>query len=463
VVAIPLLSGVRGSEQAEFVRVAPLNLEPVPIDTNLSRGQLRAAIGAVSLGTGPGIDRGGIYWRDRHFRVMGTKLVQMADDGSHTVIGDVGGTGQVSFDYSFDRLIIRSGTALFYYDLASLVQVTDTDLGLVLDALWVDGYTMTTDGTSVVVTELTNPLEVKPLKYGSAEEDPDPITGLIKIGREAHVLGRHTIQPFRNVGGAGFPFQTIPGATIPYGCVGASAKSLFGDGYAFVGSARNQSLGVFLAGRGALPTRISDRAVEDALAREADPSGIVLETRTYRDEQRLLLHLERETHVFLANATTAAQAPLWYRAQSGYGGAYRPRNAVLVGSRYLVGDVGSAAIGYLSESVSGHFGETSAWEFQTAYAYNEGRGGIIRSLELVGLPGRASGSATSAFMSMTRDGSSWSVERSIGMGRPGERSKRLQWRPKTKFANYMGFRFRGFDTALPGFARLEARIDPLGK
>ena len=44
--------------------------------------------------------------------------------------------------------------------------MTDLDLGVVLDFCWVDGYFMTTDGESLIVTELTDPMAVNPLKYG---------------------------------------------------------------------------------------------------------------------------------------------------------------------------------------------------------------------------------------------------------------------------------------------------------
>jgi hypothetical protein len=40
--------------------------------------------------------------------------------------GDVGGSGPVTLDYSFDRLIIRSGTSLYYWNATiGLVLVTD--------------------------------------------------------------------------------------------------------------------------------------------------------------------------------------------------------------------------------------------------------------------------------------------------------------------------------------------------
>ena len=53
--------------------------------------------------------RGGINWNDGNlYRVMGTKFCSVAADGAVTVLGDVGGTGQVSLDYGFDRIAIVS-------------------------------------------------------------------------------------------------------------------------------------------------------------------------------------------------------------------------------------------------------------------------------------------------------------------------------------------------------------------
>lgn len=460
-VALSLLSGVSGSEQAEFVTQAPLNLEPVVIDSGLSKGQLRATSGAITFADGPGVDRGGVLWNGVIYRVMGTKLVQVGQDESITVLGDVGGTDPVRLDYSFDKLIIRSDQKLWYWDGTTLSQVTDPDLGPVKDVLWVDGYTMTTDGTAIVVTELDDPFQVKPLKYGSAEEDPDMIVGLMKTHGEVHAIGRNTIQPQQNVGGNGFPFQSAKGATIPYGCVGVNAKAPFSDTYAFVGSARNQALGVRVAGQGDA-ARISNRALEDALAAESDPAGITMETRTYRDEQRLFVHLTAESWVFMTNASQAAKEPVWYRVQSN--GAYRIRNAVECNGRFCVGDLNSSALGWLSDDTNNHFGDEPGWEFYTQLIYNEGKSGLLRDVELAGLPGRWTGTGgATAFMSMTRDGRSWSQERAISVGKAGQTTTRMQWRPHTRFTNYMGLRFRGENHAMPGFARCEARLDGLGR
>jgi hypothetical protein len=106
-------------------------------------------------------------------------------------------------DYSFDRLAIASGGRLYYWN-GTLTQVTDPDLGVVLDVVWVDGYFMTTDGESLVVTELSDPTQVNPLKYGSSEVDPDPVVALLKLRNEVYALNRNTIEVFDNVGGEFF-------------------------------------------------------------------------------------------------------------------------------------------------------------------------------------------------------------------------------------------------------------------
>ena len=169
---IPILNGIYTDTAGDFRVEYPRNMIPVIMKSGISEAYIRPADGIIGLGTGPGVDRGAIEWNGLLYRVMGTKLVSISSTNVVTVIGDVGGTGQVSFDYSFDYLAIASGGKLFLYRTSTgLQQVTDPDLGTVVDVVWVDGYFMTTDGEFLIVTELNNPFAVNPLKYGSAEAD----------------------------------------------------------------------------------------------------------------------------------------------------------------------------------------------------------------------------------------------------------------------------------------------------
>lgn len=454
-VAIPLLKGVIANEAAEYQLSHPLNLEPIMVDSGISKGQLRHTAGTEPFADGPAPMRAAIVWNDLYYAVMGEWLVSVNAGGAVRQIGSVGSGGTASLDYSFDRLIIRSGIALWYYDGATLSRVTDTDLGAVVDSLWVDGYTGFTDGKFFGVTEINNPFEVKPLKYASAEADPDPITGLIKLRGEVYVLGTNTIQVFQNVGGAQFPFQVVEGATIPTGCVSATAKTLFGETFAFVGAARNDALGVHVAGSGT-SSKISTRAVDDALARVVDPASIALEKRISRDELRLFVHLPSESWVFLAKATERAGEPVWYRCQSGVDQPYRIRNAVFAYNRFLVGDLKTGAIGSLRDVATRHFGEAAQWQFDVGLIYNQAKGAIVDRIELVGLPGRGDDDlGAEVFMSYSRDGQTFTPERAVNAGRAGERYKRIEWRPHARMLNYMGVRFRGYSAMTAGWASCE--------
>lgn len=459
--AIPILSGIVADRGVEFRQSPPLNLEPIPIDNKIGKGQLRVAAGIRQIGTGPGNDRGGIYWNGACYRVMGPNLVRVSADGGVTIIGTVGGTGHVRLDYSFSHLGIRSNQQLWLYDGVTLAQVADEDLGAVIDYLWIDGYHMTADGTAVVVTELSDPFSVLPLKYGSAEEDPDAITGLMKVREEAYVLGRYTIQVLQNVGGGGFPFANVRGAGMQFGCVGPNAKAYYAESFAFVGSGRNEGLGVYVAGQGTA-AKISTRLIDDALAGVTDERSIILDVRTDRDESRLILRLPDATFAYYGSASAAFGEPIWCLLGSGDGDLYRPTSPVLVNGTWIVGDTRSAAVGVLDESVSAHFGEPTAWQFDAGPIYNAGKGGIVHEVELVGLPGRSAvGVEPVAFCSTTTDGETWSAEKRCGMGKSGERGKKMRWRLGRKFATFIGLRFRGYDAGLAGFAACEADIEAL--
>lgn len=460
---IGILSGIYADH--EFRAAYPMNLEPVVLDSGLSKGYLKSAAGISGFGTGPGADRGGIEWNGVLYRVMGTSLVSVAPDGAVTTIGEVGGTGRVSLDYSFDHLMVRSGTNVWLHDRSALTRISDVDLGSVVDGIWIDGYFMFTDGVSVIVTELNDPFSVNPLKYGSSEEDPDPVNGLIKIRGEAYVLNRYTIEVLRNVGGNGFPFAVNGGAIIPKGCIGTHAKCLFADSFAFVGSGRNEALGVYQAGAGQV-VKLSTRQIDDELAAvdEGDWGEIHVEARISRDEQRLYVHLPTKTLVFVASASLKATAPIWYQLAGGVeaGAPYPARGFVQCYGRTICGDLNSSALGEVDDGISTCFGDVRGWAFETALIYNESRGGILHGVELVQLAGRAPfGVDPVVFFSFTRDGQAYSQERALATGTAGQRNKRAQWRPHVRFANFMGLRFRGADAGMNGIARVEAEIEGL--
>jgi hypothetical protein len=428
---------------------------------------LRPADGLVANGTGPGVDRGGINWNGVCYRVMGSKLVTVSITRAVTILGDVGNNGLlVTMDYSFDRLAIASNENLFYWSPSlGLVQVTDPDLGVVLDVVWVDGYFMTTDGEFLIVTELSDPTQVNPLKYGSSEIDPDPVVALLKLRNEIYALNRNTIEVYDNVGGDLFPFQRIDGAQIEKGVVGTHACCVYLESIAFLGSGFNEAPGIYLGGN-ATANKISTQEIDQILLQftELELSTVKLEARNDKAHEHLYIHLPDRTIVFDASATKDLGQPVWFTLTSSLAGfkKYRAQNLVWCYDKWLIGDPTNTSVGYMVSNISSHYGQEVRWEFGTTIVYNEGRGAIIQNLELVSLTGSvAFGLDPTINTSYSIDGQNWSQQKFIKAGKTGQRAKRLVWFQQGWMRNWRIQRFQGTSDAHMSFARLEAAIEPL--
>ena len=463
---IPILNGIYADSTPELRTSYPVNLVPVPKQSGISAGFLRPGDGLVANGTGPGIDRGGIEWDGVLYRVMGTKLVEIDSAGTVTELGDVGGptTELVTFDYSFDLLAIASGGRLYYWSGTTLTQVTDPDLGVVLDFCWVDGYFMTTDGEFLIVTDLSDPLIVNPLKYGSSEVDPDPVVALLKLRNEVYALNRHTIEVFDNVGGELFPFARIDGAQLQKGVIGTQGCCVYIERIAFLGSGRNEAPGIYL-GAAATTQKISTQEIDNLLLTysEAQLALVKLESRNDKAHQHLYVHLPDRTIVYDAAASQALEDQVWFTLTTTVAGfaQYRARNIVWAYDKWMVGDPQSSTIGYFVQDTGHHWGQQVRWEFGTLIVYNQSNGALFNKLELVSLTGSvALGKNPQISTSYSVDGKAYSQDRSISVGTIGS-NKRLAWFQQGHMKNWRIQRFRGDSDAHLSFMRLEAQIEAL--
>lgn len=463
---IPIVSGIYSDNGPDLRTSYPVNMMPVPKQSGVSTEFLRPTDGLVSYGTGPGIGRGGINWRDELYRVMGTKLVKITQDGSVSVLGDVGGTGYVSMTYSFDRLAIASGGNLFYWDGAALTQVVDPNIGTVLDVIWIDGYFMTTDGQFLIVTDILNPMNVLPFAYASNELDPDPINAIIKLRNEVNAINRYTIEVFENVGlTLQFPFQPVDGAQIQKGSIGTHTCCVFLDALAFVGGGRNEAPGIYVA-QNANAKKISTQEIDEILLQygEATLAGCLLESRNDRAHRHLMLHLPDQTLVFDAVASEALNQPIWFTMVTAIQGIarFKAQNYVWCYDRWNVEDPTSTTIGRTVDTIGSHWGQKVRWEFGTIIIYNNSLGTIINQMELVALPGRvALGQDPFIATSYSLDGLTWSQEQSIPVGSIGQTNKRLVWFRMGSMRNMRMQRFRGDSDAHVAFLRLEVTAEGL--
>jgi hypothetical protein len=464
---VQLLNGVYVDNTPDFRTSYPVNMMPVPKSTGIAEGYLRPAEGLLSWAFGIGPDRGAINWNGLHYRVSGTKLIRINADQTTNVLGDVGGGGQVTFDYSFDVLAIASAGRLWYWDGSTLTFVGDPDIGNVVDVKWISGYFMTTDGTNLVVTELNDRYSVNPLKYGSSEADPDPVLAVSELRNEAYAFNRYTIEAFQNVGGDLFPFQRVEGAQVPRGVIGTHAYCDFMDTFAFVGGGRNEPPGVYLM-TAANTEKLSTREIDVILEQftEAELTTTVVESRVSKNHELLYIHLPDRALVFDAAASKAVGEPVWVILSSGLDtlSTYRARNFVWVYDGWFAGDP-TAPLGVVCElrtDFSYHYNQEIGWEFGTMIAYAGGNDAIILEMELVCLPGRIlAGQDPTVWTSYSLDGETWSQERPKQLGQQGQRNKRVAWRNQGTIRNYRMQKFRGTSQGHVPMARLEIAIEPL--
>lgn len=465
-VQIPVLSGIFTDENSDFRNSYPRNLIPVPKDEGISSGYLRPADGIVEFASNaPGIDRNGINWDGVLYRVMGSKFVSIDEAGVITIIGEVGAGGQSTLDYSFDFLGVSSNNKLFLFDKTTLTQITDPDLGNVVDFIWIDGFFMTTDGEFLVVTELNDPFSVNPLKFGSSEIDPDPVVGLLELNNEAYALNRFTIEVFENVGGLGFPFQRIESAAIRRGCIGTHAKAIFLEQIAFMGGARNEATSIWLA-IGGQSQRIATREIDQILNEftEAELSQVVMEVRVDKGHQFLYIHLPDRTIVYDGAASQVVGQSIWFVLGSSLVGnsTYKARNLVRIYDKWIVGDPTGNRLGEFVDNISSHYGEVIGWDFGTIIIYNGGFGAILHRLELVSLTGRSAfGDESTIWMSYSLDGVTFSQEFPLPVGTFGNRDSRIAWLQAGMMNNWRIQKFRGTSDAHMSIARLEATMEAL--
>jgi hypothetical protein len=462
---IPILNGIYTNEASDFRVAYPYNLVPVPVDEGISKGYLRPSEGIVPFtGAGPGIDRGGINWNGVCYRVMGTRFVSVSSFGAITDLGNIDGTDWVSFDYSFTYLGINGGGKLYLYDGTTLTRITDPDLGVVNDFIWVDGYFMATDGEFIAVTELNDSFSVFPTKYGSSEADPDPILALLKLHNEPTAINRYTMETFSNVGGTGFPFVRVDGALIDKGTVGTHACCLFMDNIALVGGGRNEAVAVYLGSNGQM-LRISTREIDLLLAAYSETilAEIKIEPQVDKGHELLYIHLPDKSLVYDGAASQLAGEQVWFILGSGLAPVqYRARNFVYCYNHWLVGDPISNLIGNMTTNTTAHWGVRVGWEFSTVIVYNDSVGCIFNELELIALSGRVVvGVQPLISTCYSFDGEVWSQVKSISAGKIGDRTKRLVWLQQGAMRNWRIQKFNGNSDSRLSIARLEAAIEPL--
>ena len=329
--------------------------------------------------------------------------------------------------------------------LGNFVQVNftkSTSITPIVDACFMAGYVMVTDGTDVFNSHLVNPLYF-PGFFGSAEYDPDGITYLFKLNNQLYIGGARTHQTMANTGGNNFPFTVQQSYTFDIGCVSRQTMCYFNRSLAWIGGGRNMPNGVWIL-NGNAPAKISSAAVDFELAKlTADQVAVVtLEAISFEDSELLYVHLPTKTLVFDATATVGEGVKFWTQLNSGATDAdfYRARNFVRFNGMWACGDLADNRIGFLDSSTGGHYGAPVMHRSTGPMALLPLASAGLRSVELKCITGQA-GDTSRISMQYSSDGIRWSQLRYASAAPRAAYDRRIRWLPAGLARDKMQVRF----------------------
>lgn len=239
---IPLVTGSYRDSNRHWSRQECIGWMPVRAEQpgTLTEWQLRQLPGCkpfVYVGTsvagesGPeftpaGVNRGLRNVEGKLFVVSGNQLYQISNSGAAIPRGTIPGVGRVSMAHNTNglgnELLVVNGYAGYVWNTQTQAfgKVTDTGYPGAFIADFVDQYLAQVEpgGRYWIHSDLADAHSYNTLDQYVAEGDPDRIVSLIVSHREVLVLGKKTIEPYVNTGGATGTFERASNTVIEVGC-----------------------------------------------------------------------------------------------------------------------------------------------------------------------------------------------------------------------------------------------------
>jgi hypothetical protein len=479
---IPLGLGAYESASMPFSAQRCVNMyASIAQDQAWSDAVLFGTPGVVQMGTAGSLStdasRGSTKMGGIYYVVNGTDLNTFSSAGTKTTLGTVAGSARVSMAHNGDKLciVVPGGKAYVYIaSTSTFAEITDTDYKASDSVVFSDGYYIFTesDGTNWFVSNLNDPTSIDPLDFGSAELSPDKIVCGFANYDNVFILGETTIEPFQNIGGAGFPYQRIEGASYEKGCTAKYTPIQWEGAFYFVGAGKNERTSIYRAGGSGEPEKMStdaiDTEIQNFTAAEISNAysftfginGHSFVGFTFRS-----IVVTSRTFVFNVTASALSGRRVWFELQSGVDeNAWRVASIDFVYDMLVVSDSEDGRIGYLDEDVFTEYGDVLLSEKVTPPVFAEGSSTIFDSLELIIDAGQGlitgQGSDPQIMMDFSDDGGrTWSYELWADLGEIGEYFRQVEWRRLGLTRQTRIARFRISDPIQRTFIKLDGNLN----
>jgi hypothetical protein len=263
-----------------------VNLYPCPIESGSGNNawMLRSVPGRTVFSAGSGEGRGCFETAGRAFIVIGNTLYEVGADGSRTSRGTLATTtGPVDFAANMTQVCIVDGPCgyILTKDTNAFAQITDPDFPGSQRVNYLGQYFIFSNPASKTgayyISDLGDGSAVDALDFQSAESQPDPLVAHVVVGENLWLLGSQSSEVHVVTGASTFPIERVNGATSRTGCIAPFSLVNINNTAMWLGS----DLIVWQT-NGYQPARVSNRAVEEAIARCTDPASAFAWTWTWR-------------------------------------------------------------------------------------------------------------------------------------------------------------------------------------
>ena len=478
---IPLGLGSYESSSLPFSAQRCVNMyAAIAQDQALSDAILFGTPGIVQLGTGGALasdkSRGSIVMAGVLYVINGTSLNSFTSAGVKTALGTIAGTARCSMAHNglVIAIVVPGGNAYTYTAATTtLAQITDGDYATSDTVTFSDGYYIytQTDGKKWFVSNLNTPGTIDPLDFGSAETSPDLIVAGFANYDNVFILGENTVEVFQNVGGAGFPYQRIEGASYEKGCSAKYTPIQWQGAFYFVGGGINERDSIYRAGSSGEPEKVSTDAIDTEIQNftateisNAYSYTFGLNGSSFVAFTFTSIVVTSRTFVYNVTASKLSGRTVWFEMQSGVSeAASRIASVDYVYDKLVVSDSKDGRIGYLDEDTYTEYGNRLLAEKVTPPIFIDDVSTIFHEVELIIDAGQGlktgQGSDPQVMMDFSDDGGrNWSYEQWTDLGGIGEYYKKAEWRRQGISLQARIMRFRVTDPIQRTFMKLDANI-----
>ena len=446
---LPFTTGYYIDEDSMSANVECTNCIPEAYSIGgTTKQKLRNASGISLFSTaGTKFSRGIESLNELVYEVAGNTLYRIDADGTNTDLGTIDGSGRVSMAASaLELCIVVPGVKGYIYSVsAGLTAITDTTYtgNLSLQVEYKDGYFLHVTGAKLFKSNLNDGLTYDALDFASAEALPDKITSIMVSRNQLYIGGVETIEPFQNIGGAGFPYQRVNGGVVPMGVKAKFSLVNFARTFAFVGNAENENPSVYLF-TGSTPERIATNAIDLIIGEHTDDEKKSIFCTAYAERGGFFLNV----HFKNRTMTYDRQTTLWHERTSkdvnGKQTNWRVSGIVSAYGKILVIDNQSGRVGVMDKDTLTEYGTSIKRVWATIPFSNQGERISFSDFEITMLngTGNASDVEPEVMRSFSDDGGrAFKNETARSLGKEGEYKKRQIWRREGDSPRHRMYRF----------------------